>query len=253
MLGSCSRRFLLLLMMCAGLAGCKEVLYSELTETDANAMVAHLDAAGISASRKADKDGIYAILVQSADIPGAITVLNNEGLPRKSFQSIGTIFNAEGIVGTPFEERARFIYAMNEELSRTLSAIHGVTTARVHIMLPETQRFAQDAPISRASVAIHYEDGFAAQQHVPTIKTLVSHSVQNLEYDNVAVALFAAETLQVSRTDQDAAAQGGPSLASSVDFSGIPNKFLLIVAAIASVLLTLAGLLRFVLRVRVEQ
>lgn len=177
------------------LAGCKEVLYSNLTEASANEMVAHLDAAGIPATRRSDKDRVYVIMVEAAYVPAAITVLGNEGLPHKTFETIGTVFDAEGIVGTPFEERARFTFAMNEELAQTISSISGVRSARVHVMLPPTTRFERAAAPSSASVTINYEDNFDAPRHVPTIKNLVSHAVPDLAYDNVAVALFPIATL----------------------------------------------------------
>ncbi len=215
--GNGARAFLLLGILLV--AGCKEVVYSGLSEVEANEMVAILEASGISSGRERDKDGVYSLLVEGADVAPAITILKTEGYPRKKFRSMGDIFSAEGIVGTPFEERARFIYALNEELSRTISTISGVRSARVHIMLPATSRFDRDAKSSRASVTIHFEEEFAAQQFVPTIKTLVAHSVPNLEYENVAVALFPVGGASVVRIERPL--PGNAANAATIDGSGL--------------------------------
>lgn len=94
---------------CLSLGACKEDLYSGLDEREVNEMVAVLAAAGIEPSRKRDKDGAYALRVESADVPGAITILREAGYPGESFQTLGDVFSAEGVFGTPFEQHARYI------------------------------------------------------------------------------------------------------------------------------------------------
>lgn len=190
---------LLALSACLVLAGCKEEIYSNLPENEVNEMTAILEATGVSSSRKRDKDGSYRLMVEGDQVAAAITVLKNEGLPKKRFQSIGEIFNSRGLVGSPFEKRALFIHALNEELSATITSIDGVREARVHIMIPQEHRFKTETAKSSASVAIHYEPRFAAQANVSTIKQMVAHSVPNLSYEKVAVALFEAGGATVTR------------------------------------------------------
>jgi len=193
------------LLLCAVLfvAGCKEVLYSGLTEVEANEMVAILQASGIEASRSADKDGIYALLIEESNVGPATMILKSEGYPKKKFKNIGDIFDAEGIVGTPFEERVRYMYAMNEKLAEHLTSISGIRDARVAVNIPERSRFDQTTEPSKASVILHFEESFLAQSSVPKIKTLVANSVQGLEYDNVAVVMFAAGGAKVTRLPND--------------------------------------------------
>ena len=214
-------RRLLCLVALLWLVGCKEVLYSDLPEGQANDMVEVLAAAGIEASRERDKSNVYTVLVDEAHIAAAITILKNNGLPRESFQTLGDVFSAEGIVGTPFEERARFIHAMNQELSYTISDIAGVRRARVHVMLPEQTRFRTVEDPARASVIIHVERDFEAEEFVPTIKNLVVHSVANLEYEDVAVAVFPAGGPVVTDTSAAPVAGGSPAEAGTADMLGI--------------------------------
>ncbi len=182
----------LILVAALSLMGCKEVLYSGLDENQANEMVSALAASGVSASRERDKKGIYSVLVDETMVATSITLLKNQGLPRERFQSLGDVFSAEGIVGTPFEQQARFIHAMNQELSHTVTSIDGVRSARVLVTSPPRGRYEQTAPAASASVVIHYEADFDERKYVSTIKTVVAHSLPNLGYEDVAVAMFPA-------------------------------------------------------------
>lgn len=173
-------------------AGCKEVLYSDLTEIDANEMVAILAASDIASARTRDKDGIYALSVDETHVAEAVVLLRKEGYPKEKFQSLGDVFNSDGIIGTPFEQHARFIHAMNEELSETLSSISGVRSAKVLTNAPLPGRYERDVPASTASVTIHYENGFDAAGNISNFKRLVASAVPNLEYENVVVTTFKA-------------------------------------------------------------
>ncbi|MEP3296839.1 MAG: hypothetical protein ABJO27_10235, partial [Pseudoruegeria sp.] len=120
-----------------------------------------------------------------------------EGLPRQKFASLGEVFANTGIVGTPFEERARFMHAMNQEMANTISAIDGVREARVHVVLPESARFDREGKRASAAVAIYYNEMFDAQRIIPTVKTMMAHSIPELNYNDVAVSFFAVGGAQL--------------------------------------------------------
>lgn len=181
-------------------SGCQEILYSDLAESDANEMVAVLSAAGVEASRSRDKDGVYSISVEKSSIAAAVVVLREVGLPRQRFDSIGDIFPANGIVGTPFEQHARFTHALNQELSRNITELDKVSRARVSVNLPTPSRYERETPVASASVTLHYEEGFDTAAALPKIKQIVSHSAPNLPYENVAVSLFQSPALSLRDT-----------------------------------------------------
>lgn len=188
--------FLLLLGL---LAACKEPLYSDLSENDANNMIAVLSAAQIEASRTKEKDGRYSVNVAEMDVGAAVTILKSHGLPREKFSSLGEVFDASGLVGTPFEERARYMFALSQELSHTIAEIKGIESARVHIVLPQEDRFAKSPAQSSASIAIYTDKQFDLAAHATTIKQLVAFGVPNLPYDKVALAKFASSSISVTR------------------------------------------------------
>ncbi|MEM9797305.1 MAG: type III secretion inner membrane ring lipoprotein SctJ [Pseudomonadota bacterium] len=188
------------------LTGCKEVLYSDISQIEANEMVAVLAASQITATREQSKDGQYAILVAPDDVPLAVALLRDQGLPREQFESLGEVFGGDGIVGTPFEEQARFLHALNQELSAAVTAIAGVRSAKVLVTVPPAERFRTTPPRASAAIVVHHEAGFESRRHVPTIKNLVAHAVPALDYDAVEVALFPAggPLIGITRTESEA-------------------------------------------------
>ncbi|WP_437883144.1 type III secretion system inner membrane ring lipoprotein SctJ [Pseudomonas sp. LRF_L74] len=147
------RHLAVLLVLVSLLAGCSEKtdLFSGLSERDANDILASLGEYRIEVSKRADKTGVV-VSVDSKDANRAIRVLDAAGLPRRARTSLGEIFKKEGVISTPLEERARYIYALSQELESTLSQIDGVIVARVHVVLPE--RIAPGEPVQPASAAV---------------------------------------------------------------------------------------------------
>lgn len=182
------------------LAGCSTELYSNLSERDANQMIQVLTSEGIEANRTTSADGKFAIEVASSQFSSALSALSAHGLPRKDFGSLGEVFNADKLVSTPFEERARFMHALNEELAASLTEIDGVVSARVHVNMPREEALDPTNSIPRASVFIYQGAGTDLSADVPTIKNLIVNSVPNLRYDAVTVALFTSSTETTSST-----------------------------------------------------
>ncbi len=179
------------------LAGCNTELYSNLVESEANEMIAVLAQRGISASKERSKEGTETISVDKSHFADAVALLRDRGYPRKKFESIADAFPAGGLVASPMQDRARFLYALSQELSRTVSEIDGVLTARVQVVLPDND-IMQRAPVpSSASVFVRYDARSKVDQLVPQIKMLVANSVEGLSYDKVAVVLVAASPVPV--------------------------------------------------------
>ncbi len=180
---------LLLLAACSS-----QELYSQLSERQANEMVAVLRSAGINAEKQS-KDGQFAVLTAPSDFPEAVRTLSAQGYPRETFDSIGKVFKREGFVSSPLEERARLVFAMSQEISNTLTNIDGVVTARVHLVVPERNPLLDNPQSAAASVFIKHRPDKDLSGQVAQIKALVVNSLEGLSYDNVTVALFPAETL----------------------------------------------------------
>jgi type III secretion protein J len=180
-------RVLSLLVLLLFIAACNVDLYSKLSESEANEIVALLVRNGIHASRVLAKDGSSVVRVDDTAFADAISVLSDAGLPRQKFASIGDVFADNKLVSSPTEERARFIYALSQELSKTLSEIDGVLAARVHLVLPKNDPLREDQRPSSASVFIKHDPTVSLVPLLPQIKTLVTNSIEGLNYDKVSV------------------------------------------------------------------
>jgi len=253
MLGVCAKLRAKGVMMMAVLvmvAGCKDVLYSELTEQDANEMVALLVLSGVPASRERDPAGTYSVMVEEADIALAVTVLRNSGLPREKFETLGEVFGDTGVVGTPFEERIRFAHATNQELAHTITQIKGVDSARVHVVIPAEERFRTVTEPARASIAVFHDRTFEPSEYQSRIKTLVAFAVPGLELEDISLTFFLSPGFVVEPSPPAATVENGSAMANagastpyglgawSVPLFGL--AFLLI-AVICVRLLTLTG------------
>ncbi|MBH5396488.1 type III secretion inner membrane ring lipoprotein SctJ [Bradyrhizobium sp. CNPSo 4010] len=209
------------------LIGCKADLYTKIQEREANEMLALLLGKGVDAVRVVAKDGTSTIQVEEKQLAYSIDLLNVEGLPRQSFKNLGEVFKGSGLVASPIEERARYVYALSEELSRTISDIDGVLSARVHVVLPKNDLLRQDATPSSASVFIRHGSNAKLSALLPQIKMLVANSIEGLSYDKVAVVFVPVERapLEQSAAPPAAAAQSAragsmPSLTLAVGGAG---------------------------------
>lgn len=188
------RRVVAVGALCA-LAACQTELYSGYSDRSVNEMVTVLQENGIEATRVAGEDpGVYGLTVNRRDFARAISILSEKGLPRQEYGGLGQVFSDSKIVSTPFEERARFMYAISQELSASLTKIAGVTDASVHVNVPEDRPLADDPQASRASVFIYRDPSVDLQSSVPTIKALITNAVDGLEYEDVEVAIFDARS-----------------------------------------------------------
>lgn len=178
-----------MLVACAALASCKSELYTNLDQRHANQIVATLRQHGIPADRSIGKGDRVTVSVDESRFAEAVTVLNDNGLPKQEFATLGEVFKRDGLVSSPVQERAQMIFALSQELSRTVSEIDGVLSARVHLVLPENDPLRQQLVPSSASVFIRHQASVPMNDLVPQIKMLVANGVAGLSYDKVSVIL----------------------------------------------------------------
>lgn len=187
------RRWLLVIVALLALSACRTDLYTNVTEREANEMMAALLQHGISAQKAPLRDNLFALSVGNADVSEALGILDGLGLPRRNRQSIGEVFQRAGMISSPFEERVRYIYALGEEVAQTLQQIDGILVARVHIVMPEEPGLGQTARPSSAAVFIRQRQGYDLEFLTPQIRRLVSSSIEGVDYEAVTVVLVEAQ------------------------------------------------------------
>ena len=186
------RGAILAALACLTLSGCQGQLYGSLSEAEANSILAALLEAAIPAEKRPGAEGTYAVFVEEAEFARAVRILEERALPGKRFDDLGTVFGRNAMFSTPVEENARYLYALQEELSRTVSEIDGVLVARVHLVLPETDQLGRELRRPSAAVFVKHVDDerHDPEMHPRQIRDMVSASVPNLEKSAIVVSFF---------------------------------------------------------------
>lgn len=184
------------------LVGCggRVDLLSGLSEADANETLAVLLEAGIPTEKITKKEGI-SVRVPESQVAQALALLNSKGLPRRHHARMGDVFKKENLISTPLEERARYLYALSQELENTFSQIDGVLSARVHIVLPE--RLTPGDPVLPSSAAVFIRHAANVELSIlePRIRRMVANSIPGLnggKTDQISVVFVPAMTEQTT-------------------------------------------------------
>ena len=241
-----SLRFALGLMLVASLLACsrKVEFMAAMPEPEANEVLAALQIAGIGAEKMAGKEGMVGVSIDAEQVGRAVTLLREKGLPRERFAGMGQVFKKEGLISSPLEERARYLYALSQELGATLTQIDGVIVARVHVVLPERGMSGEVGIPSSAAVFIKHQDGYNLDTVLPQVRRLVTNSIPGLTAEKVSIVLVGAQS---GRSTDPLALPGGAALAGAAQPAaptGFASPVVGILLAIMSLLLiALAGLL----------
>ncbi|MBE3582921.1 MAG: flagellar M-ring protein FliF [Limnochordaceae bacterium] len=143
-------------------------------------------------------EGGTAILVPDKQVYDLRLQIAGAGLPGDSVVGF-ELLNQSNLGLTDFERRARYNWALQGELTRTIEKLDGVEEARVHLVIPEPSVFVRSTPSPSASVFVRLTPGHTlAPEQVRAITTLVSRSVPGLKESDVVVVDQAGQVL----TDQ---------------------------------------------------
>ncbi|GBE27911.1 flagellar M-ring protein [bacterium BMS3Bbin03] len=160
------------------------VLYSQLNPQEAGTIVEKLKTDKISYKLMA---GGTTILVPGKKVYGERIALANQGLPSQG--GVGyEIFDKNNIGATDFVQRVNYQRALEGELARTISSLHEVKRARVHLVLPNESLFVKDQKPTTASITLQLNPfNKLSGQQVRGIANLVSSSVEGLHPKNITI------------------------------------------------------------------
>ena len=137
----------------------------------------------------------YTIRVAHGDGRRAVDLLRALGLPHDRRRGFAETYGQPSLIPTPSEERARYLDALAGEIERTLESADGVVSARVHLVLEETDPLAVDGKPrnpARAAVLLKARPGRAPLGEAD-VQKLVAGSVVGLEPAAVSVVLTAVD------------------------------------------------------------
>jgi flagellar M-ring protein FliF len=158
------------------------LLYGKLDDGEASKIVAALDESKIpyqvrGGSIYVPSDKVYQMRMQMA----------GKGIPRG--EGVGfEIFDKANFGISDFVQRANYTRAVQGELSRTISQLDQVESARVMIVMPESRLVIDNARKPTASVFVHVRGSATLPAAaVNSIRFLVANSVEGLQVNNVSV------------------------------------------------------------------
>ena len=161
------------------------LLYGNLSDSDSSSVVQALQTGGIE--YKLDNNS-GAIMVPAERVHDARLQLASQGLPQGKNSSFELMNKDPGFGVSQFMESARYQYALEGELARTISSLQAVEAARVHLAIPQQSAFVRDRRPPSASVLLQLRAGHRiAPEQVSAIVHLVASSIPELDSDQVTV------------------------------------------------------------------
>jgi flagellar M-ring protein FliF len=196
------------------------LLYGKLDEAEAGKVIAALDEAKVpyqvrsGGSIFVPSDKVYQVRMQMA----------GKGIPRG--EGVGfEIFDKANFGISDFVQHANYARAVQGELSRTISQLEGVDSARVMIVMPENRLLLDNLRKPTASVFVHVKGSFQlSPSAVESIKFLVANSVEGLQANNVSVVDNFGNVLSENQENDSIAGMSNNQLSARRNFEQYLTK-----------------------------
>ena len=173
-------------------------LFASLPESEKSAVIQTLKQNGVDVSLNPSTGEV---IVPLDAYHQARMLLAAEGLPASvpdGYQSLGDM-----PMGTSRSvEAIKIKQSLEAELARSVNFISGISSARVHLAIPEKTVFARELALPSASVFVKLSNGRSlGRQQVQSIVHLVASSVPNLPAENITVVDQFGELLSKPSSD----------------------------------------------------
>ncbi|MDA9915067.1 flagellar basal-body MS-ring/collar protein FliF [Alphaproteobacteria bacterium] len=178
-------------------------LFASLPESEKAAIIQTLKQNGVDVSLNPTTGEV---IVPVAEYHESRMLLAGEGLPSSVPNGYDTLGDMP--MGTSRSvEAVKIKQSLEAELSRSINHISGVSSARVHLAIPEKTVFAREIALPSASIFVKLSNGRSlGRQQVQSIVHLVASSVPNLPSENITVVDQFGELLSKPSGDGSATA-----------------------------------------------
>jgi flagellar M-ring protein FliF len=170
----------------------QSLLYSNLDLKEASQITAALDQSAVKYEVKGDGS---TIMVPRDQVASTRLMLSSKGLPTSGSVGYEIFDNAPAMGQTDFVQNLNRQRALEGELARTIRSIRGVTSARVHLVLPKRQLFEEETESPSASIMVAVSGRGLAAEQVRAIRNLTAGAVPDLKADRVTLVDEAGELL----------------------------------------------------------
>lgn len=180
------------------LAGCNEkILYSDLTQTDANKVMVLLEKNGVPAqltSERKQNETIWIVKVTEENMPRARELIVGSEVISPKAPDLSDVYQQDGGWGikSPAEEKARYLLALKGEIVNSLKKLPDVIDADVVINIPEQPRLgSKEKARPTASVVIKAKKPELGESSLSelSLQQWVANTVDGLAPRDVAVMI----------------------------------------------------------------
>jgi flagellar M-ring protein FliF len=199
------------------------LLYSGLEPQYAGEIIEQLDQSGTPYKIEGG-----AIFIAESKRDQVRFALAKEGLPRQSVQGYELLDEVNGFAVTSEMYNAAYWRAKEGELTRTILAIPGITSARVHIGASLRSGFSRSQPAQTASVTLSTAHALSESQ-AQAIQYMVALAVSGLKPEDVAVIDPSKGILAGPKADKNAITE--PLLAAEDQAAALEAKILRLLSA----------------------
>jgi len=160
------------------------LLYQQVSPADAGKITDKLSEMGVPYELRGNGTSIY---VPDDKVHQLRLDMAKLGLPETS-QGGYKIFDDQKIGTSPFVQGVNLNRALQDELSKSIQMIEGVTHARVHLVRPEQSLFGGQTVRTSASVVLKLSGSAQlSASNIAAISHLVAGSVENLKAEDVTI------------------------------------------------------------------
>jgi flagellar M-ring protein FliF len=164
-----------------------EMLFGGLESGDANQIIARLGSEKVAYELRNNGSEVWVPSDRKLELR---MKLAEAGLPAGGSLATGyELFDKSDMMGsTSFVQNVNLLRAMEGELARTIHAINGVKSARVHLVLPKREAFTRDIQEPSASIVLKMEGaGRLSRAQVQAIQHLVAAAVPKLKPSRISI------------------------------------------------------------------
>lgn len=162
-----------------------DVLFAKLPVETSGAIVKKLEASG---ERYRLEDGGSTILVDKSNVARLRVMAAESKLISPGSLGYELLDRVDSMTTTNSLFQVNRIRALEGELARTIAAVEGIESARVHLVIPMRELFSQSGQESRASIVLKATgDRTVSKRSVEAIQQIVAGSVRDLAAARVAI------------------------------------------------------------------
>jgi len=201
-----SLKFSILLLVVTLCVACQyNSLHHNLSETEADQILAVLHRSGIKCRKQKEisaQEVSWTVEVLSGQADEARQILIDHNLPRQKQLGLSGVYQEKGLIPTPDEQQARYLLALKGEIINSLESIPGVVDADVVLNIPKKTEFSEleekeERPTVSVVVRIH-EGSEATNLTEGKIQRFVANSVPNLDPNDVTVIMSVTRRVDIS-------------------------------------------------------